>query len=111
MSEDMTLCLVRALRYYLDKTKELRENKHLLFISFKDGFSKDIQRSTISSWLKQTVILVYESSDVESRTLSNVKTHDVRSMAASLAFKGGFPLIKFWVLVPGNLTPPLRIFI
>ena len=34
MSEDMTLCLVRALRYYLDKTKELRENKHLLFISF-----------------------------------------------------------------------------
>ena len=92
MSEDMTLCPVRALRYYLDKTKELRENKHLLFISFKDGFSKDIQRSTISSWLKQTVILAYESSDVETQTLTNVKAHDVRSMAASLAFKGGVSL-------------------
>ena len=92
MSEDMTLCPVRALRYYLDKTKELRENKHLLFISFKDGFSKAIQRSTISSWLKQTVILAYESSDVETQTLSNVKAHDVRSMAASLAFKGGLSL-------------------
>ena len=91
-SEDMTLCPVRALRYYLDKTKELRENKHLLFISFKDGFSKDIQRSTISSWLKQTVILAYESSDVETQTLTNVKAHDVRSMAASLAFKGGVSL-------------------
>ena len=43
MSEDMTLGPVRALRYYLGKTKERRENKHLLFISFKDGFSKDIQ--------------------------------------------------------------------
>ena len=41
MSEDMTLCPVKALRYYLHKTKELRENKPLLFISF------------ISSWLKQ----------------------------------------------------------
>ena len=89
LSEDMTLCPVRALRYYLDKTKELRENNHLSFSSFKDGFSKDIQRSTIFSWLKQTVILAYESSDVEIQTLSNVKAHDVRSTAASLAFKGG----------------------
>ena len=92
MSEDMTLCPVRALRYYLDKTKELRENKYILFISFKDGFSKDIQKSTISSWLKQTVILAYESSDVETQSLANIKTHDVRSMAASLAFKGGVSL-------------------
>ena len=78
MSADMTVCPVRALRYYLDKTTELRENKPLLFISFKDGFSKDIQRSTISSWLKLTVVLAYESSDVETQTLSNVKAHDVR---------------------------------
>ena len=92
MSEDMTLCPVIALRYYLDKTKELRENKHLFFVSYKDGFSKDIQRSTISSWLKQTVILAYKSSDVETQTLANVKAHDVRSMALSLAFKGGVSL-------------------
>ena len=46
----------------------------------------------ISSWLKQTVILAHESSDVETQTLSNVKAHDVRSMAAYLAFKGGVSL-------------------
>ena len=85
----MILCPIRALRYYLDKTKDLRENKHLLFISFKDGFFKDIQRSTISSWLKQ---LLFWHMKVLTQTLSNVKAHDVRSMAASLAFKGGVSL-------------------
>ena len=110
MSEDMTLCLVRAFRYYLDETKELRENRHLLFISLKDGFSKDIQRATISSWLKQTVILAYESSDVEILTLANVKVHDVRSMAASLAFKGAQHSILYnvnkgtiWNLIETNI--------
>ena len=64
LSEDMTLCPVRSLRYYIDKTKDLRVGKHLLFISFKNGFSGDIQRSTISSWIKQTVILAYQGSDL-----------------------------------------------
>ena len=49
LSEDMTLCSVRSLRYYIDKTKDLRKGKLLLFVSFKNGFSGDIQRSTISS--------------------------------------------------------------
>ena len=49
LTEDMTLCPVRALRYYLDKTSALRKGKNLLFISFKEGFDKDIMRSTISS--------------------------------------------------------------
>ena len=54
LTEDMTLCPIRALRYYLDKTKDLRQGKHLLFISLKGGFSVDIQRATAFSWLKQT---------------------------------------------------------
>ena len=92
LTEDMTLCPVRSLRYYIDKTKDLREGKHLLFISFKSGFSGDIQRSTISSWINQTVMLAYQGSDLEAQSLSRVKAHDVRSMAASLAFKGGVSL-------------------
>ena len=92
LSQDRSLCPVRSLRYYVDKTKDLREGKHLLFISFKSGFSGDIQRATISSWIKQTVILAYQESDLETQKLSRVKAHDVRSMAASLAFKGGVSL-------------------
>ena len=88
LSEYMTLCPIRALRYYLDRTSTKRMGKDLLFISFKEGFDKDIQRSTISSWIKQTVALAYQSSDSMSDNV-HVKAHDLRSMSASLAFKGG----------------------
>ena len=44
-------------------------------------------RSTIS-WIKQTVLLAYQSSNCDTQDLQ-VKAHDVRSMHASLAFKGG----------------------
>ena len=91
LTEDMTLCPVRALRYYLDRTNELRRGKNLLFISFKEGFDRDIMRSTISSWIKQTVLLAYQSSKADSQDL-HIKAHDIRSMSASLAFKGGASL-------------------
>ena len=66
---DRSLCPVRALRYYLDRTSDLRQNKELAFVSFKKGFDKDISPATISSWIKQTVILCYELSDQEALTL------------------------------------------
>ena len=91
LTEDMTLCPVRALRYYLDRTRALRKGKNLLFISFKEGFDSDIMRATISSWIKQTVSLAYQPSNSESKDL-HIKAHDVRSMSASLAFKGGASL-------------------
>ena len=89
---DRSLCPVRALRYYLDRTSELRQNKELVFVSFKKGFDKDISPATISSWIKQTVILCYEISDQESLTLHHVKAHDVRAFAASKAFQSGISL-------------------
>ena len=84
---DRSLCPVRALRYYLDRTADLRQNKELVFVSFKKGFDKDI-----SSWIKQTVILCYELSDQEALTLHQVKAHDVRAFAASKAFQSGISL-------------------
>ena len=92
MIEDISLCPVRALKYYLDRTKDLRKDKHLVFVSFKEGFSKDISRPTISSWIKQAILLALESCGNNEFQVSQVKAHDVRGMAASLAFKGGIPL-------------------
>ena len=89
---DRSLCPVRALRYYLDRTSDLRQNKELVFVSFKKGFDKDISPATISSWIKQTVILCYELSDQEALTLHQVKAHDVRAFAASKAFQSGISL-------------------
>ena len=92
---DRSLCWVRALRYYLDRTSNLRQNKELVFVSFKKGFDKDISPATISSWIKQTVILSYELSDQEAHTLHQVKAHDVRAFAASKAFQSGVSLEQF----------------
>ena len=56
---DRSLCPVRAPRYYLDRTLNLRQNKELVFVFFEKGFDKDISPATVSSWIKQTVILCY----------------------------------------------------
>ena len=87
---DRSLCPVRALHYYLDRTSDLRQNKEL--VSFKKGFDKDISPATISSWTKPTVIPCYELSDQEALTLHQVKAHDVRAFAASKAVQSGVSL-------------------
>ena len=92
LKEGRSLYPVRALHYYLDKTQEHRQNKGLVFVSFKKGFSRDISPATLSSWIKQTVILCYQLSDQESLALHQVKAHDVRAFAASRAFHGGVSL-------------------
>ena len=92
LKSDRSLCPVRAVRYYLDRTSDLRQHKELVFVSFKKGFDKDISPATISSWIKQTVILCYELSDQQAHTLHQVKAHDVRAFAASKAFQSGVSL-------------------
>ena len=86
--EDRTLCLVQALRYYLDQTKYLRRSRSLLFISFKKGHTSDIRPATLSSWLKQTILLCYKQADQQALDLVQVKAHD-RAFVASKAFYGG----------------------
>ena len=86
--EDRTLCPVRALRYYLDRTKDLRGSRSLLFISFKKGHTSDIRPATLSSWLKQTILLCYKQVDRQALDLVQVKAHDIRAFVASKAFYG-----------------------
>ena len=92
LKSDRSFCPVRALRYYLDRTSDIRQDKQLVFVSLKKGFDKDISPATISSWIKQTVILCYELSDHHAHTLHQVKAHDVRAFAASKAFQSGVSL-------------------
>ena len=42
LTEDKSLCPVRALRDYFDKTKDLHKDKDLVFVSFRKSFQKDI---------------------------------------------------------------------
>ena len=86
---DRTLCPVRTQRYYMDRTKDLRASRSLLFISFKKGHTSDIRRAALSSWLKQTILLCYKQADQQVLDLVQVKAHDIRAFAASKAFYGG----------------------
>ena len=79
---------MRALRYCLDRTKELQTGKELVFVSFRKSFQKDIVPVTISSWIKQTIVLCYQLSDEQAQTLHQIRGHDVRAFAASKAFQG-----------------------
>ena len=80
---------VRALRYYLDRTKDLRGSRSLLFISFKKGHTSVIRPATLSSWLKQTILLCYKQADQQALDLVQVEAHDIWAFAASKAFYGG----------------------
>ena len=42
LKSDRSLCPVRVLRYYLDRTSDLMQNKELVFVSSKKGFNKPL---------------------------------------------------------------------
>ena len=86
MQEDSSLCPVRAVRFYLDKAKDMRVGRKKLFVAYKQGYGeKDIHPNTISGWLKQTIVLAYEEMSVDDQRLTGVKAHQIRGMAASWA--------------------------
>ena len=92
LEEDAKLCPVRALRVYVDRTREFHIGKRLLFVSYQKGLSRDIRPATISSWIKKCVIFCLETSLSGSAFSFRVKAHDVRALAASLAFHNHVPL-------------------
>ena len=73
----------------MDRTQDMRGSRSLLFISFKKGHTSDIRPATLSSWLKQTILLCYKQADQQALDLVQVKAHDIRAFAASKAFYGG----------------------
>ena len=79
------LCVVRSVQKYLVRTEDIRRGRERLFVSFKKGFKGDICANTISSWIKKTVLLAYESSSEDHLQQFEVRAHDVRGLAASWA--------------------------
>ena len=69
----------------------MRGSQSLLFICFKKGHSSDIRPTTLSSWLKQTILLCYKQADQQALDLVQVKAHDIRAFAASKAWGIGGP--------------------
>ena len=84
LKSDRSLCSVRAMHYYLDRTS---------------GRTRSLSLSPLKKVLTRTshlppsphgssgLILYHELSDQEALTLHQVKAHDVRAFAASKAFQ------------------------
>ena len=92
MEEDRGLCPVRAIKVYLDRTKELREGKKLLFVSYKSGHKGDIHKNTVSSWVRKLLHFSYSSAPEDVVKLTSARTHEVRALASSMAFRGSMEL-------------------
>ena len=78
------LCPVRALRFYLQRTEALRQDPQL-FVSYQTGGEgKKVSKSTISRWIKQTIMFSYRHLGRD-LPISSVRAHSTRAVASSLA--------------------------
>ncbi len=84
---DYDLCPVRALKIYVQRTKDIRGDANQLFVTRKLQKVKGAHKNTISNWIKQTVLLAYKKvgESEENLRLFRIKAHEARALAASLA--------------------------
>ena len=75
----MHLCRVRSILMYFKRVKSegLSTDKVKLFVSYKQGFHQEISLPTISSWLKNTIVMCYDFANDEDLVLAKVKAHQV----------------------------------
>ena len=92
MSEEKTLCPVRAVKIYLSRTQEIRAGRQELFIPYKIGAKQSISPVTISSWIQQAVKTAYTDASDEEAALVNVRAHDLRGVAASWNLHQSIPI-------------------
>ena len=85
------LCPVRALRIYVKRTKEIRDNTQQLFIN--PNKNNGMAKHSISYWLKRCIKLAYEISEPQLlKTLHRVMPHEIRAMATTLAVNKHVPI-------------------
>lgn len=84
-------CPVRALLYYLDRTKPTRKDSQLL-VSYKPGqLGGKVSKVTVSRWIQETISMAYTLMG-RSLPTTSVKAHSTRAVASSLAdLKGVSP--------------------
>ena len=79
------LCPVTCLNKYLSRSAQYRaENQKQLFISWQRNCTRDVRLATISSYIKQAVLLAYNLVDDDTVKATKVIPHTVRHVATSL---------------------------
>ena len=72
--------------------------------------TSDIRPATLSSWLKQTILLCYKQADQQALDLVQVKAHDIRPSRPLRPFTVGYRWTKSCKPITGKLTTHLQIF-
>jgi len=94
--EESSLCPTRAIKIYLWKTEEFRsddrrtKDQKTLFLSYdhKRHKHKSVGKNTLSGWVRKLIRYCYDNVNQKAAQLVGVRAHDLRGMAASLAFEG-----------------------
>ena len=95
------LCPVRALRLYLQRTKDGRASSQL-FVSFGPGKRRSaVVRSSLSRWVVDAIALAYEATGA--RAPERLRAHSARGIAASWAVTRGVPVQE--VCMAANFHP------
>jgi len=89
MKEEKALCPTRTLKCYMARTQPLRnKTQKLLFVSYSERHKhKEIHKNTLSGWIRKLVTYCYQNATDRPAELINVRAHDLRGMATSIAFK------------------------
>ena len=80
---DRAVCVCRAVKIYLQRTKNLRQT-HQLFVTYKQGDQgRPVKTQTIATWLKKAISMGH---DLQDKPLEgSVKAHSVRKQSCSWA--------------------------
>ena len=84
------VCPVRALRIYLQKTKDIRKDNQLFVSYAKRSLGQKVTKTTISRWISKCIAYCYELMGKPPPKESS--GHSTRGMGASFAELGGVPL-------------------
>ncbi|MPC80522.1 hypothetical protein E2C01_075102 [Portunus trituberculatus] len=83
---DRLLCLVRAIREYLHRTRDCRPRCSHLFVTDPEP-QHVVHPHTISHWICQVIQRAHEDVSEEDMRLVQVKAHEVRAVATSALFR------------------------
>ena len=84
---DRSLCPVRVARVYMDRTKDHRKDKKLLFIAISPNHPTDIRVNTISAWMRDLIEYCYRNQNDKALELMGPRrAHEIRAKAASVVF-------------------------
>ena len=93
MEEELLLCLVRALRIYLQRTERLVPHPRTLFISPRSS-SRPLSKNAVSFFLREVISQAYSSLSLPDPS-TGTRAHSIRGLATSVSFLRNYSILEF----------------